>query len=264
MRDDIQTNPGPTSHTITNLPQDHTKRQRQYLIPNKKPQLSITTKWHNQLHPLILQCGDIHPNPGPMPDLLQTHPPPTKEDMLIQFGFSLKVKLFIWIKNLEPTHFSCAQRRKGVRLNFNRNNNTYPKHLNLFSKNRTTYIYKQYSCSHTYITTYNNTNHPPPMIIYALIVTINPSIEICNIYLQHPPTQNWTSQLLETMATLPNPPEGHITIPHPYTQFHNVYIDTITPLNTIHKKLYDYLHLNTNTLSIQNMSKTFHTYQGNY
>ena len=41
---------------------------------NKKSQLNITTKHHNKKH-LLLQCGDIHPNPGPMPNMLQKHPP---------------------------------------------------------------------------------------------------------------------------------------------------------------------------------------------
>ena len=59
------------------------------------------------------------------------------------------------------------------------------------------------------------------------------------------------------MTTLPNPPERHIDTPHPYTQFYNICKDTITPPNTIHKKLYDYIHLNSNILSIQNLMKAF-------
>ena len=59
------------------------------------------------------------------------------------------------------------------------------------------------------------------------------------------------------MTTLTNPPERHINIPHLYTQFHNIYKDIITPPNTIHKKLYDHIHLNSDTLNIQNMSEAF-------
>ena len=59
------------------------------------------------------------------------------------------------------------------------------------------------------------------------------------------------------MTTLTNPPEKHINTPHPYTQFCNIYKDIITPPNIIHKKLYDYMHLNPDTLTIQNMSEAF-------
>ena len=108
---------------------------------------------------------------------------------------------------------------------------------------------------HNYIQQY--IDHPPSQIIYALVVTISPSTETCNTYLQQPPPQDWTSQLLEKMTTLPNPPERHIDTQHPYTQFCNIYKDIITPPNTIHKKLYDYIHLNPDTLNIQNISEAF-------
>lgn len=49
-------------------------------IYNKKSQISIIIKYHNQKHLLQLQCGDIHPNPGPLPNMLQRHPPTTKDD----------------------------------------------------------------------------------------------------------------------------------------------------------------------------------------
>ena len=38
------------------------------------PTLNITTNSHNPRCLLLLLCGDIHPNPGPMPHLLQKHP----------------------------------------------------------------------------------------------------------------------------------------------------------------------------------------------
>ena len=64
MSGDIQTNRGPTPHILNNLLQAYTKRQRQYFISNKKPQLSILINRHTQQHLLILQCGHIHPNLG--------------------------------------------------------------------------------------------------------------------------------------------------------------------------------------------------------
>ena len=41
---------------------------------NTPPPLPLTTNHHNPLHLLLLLCGDIHPNPGPMPNLIHTHP----------------------------------------------------------------------------------------------------------------------------------------------------------------------------------------------
>lgn len=59
------------------------------------------------------------------------------------------------------------------------------------------------------------------------------------------------------MTKLTNPPKRHIATPHPYTQFCNIYSDKITLPNTIHKKLYDHIHLNTKTPNIQNLQETF-------
>ena len=59
------------------------------------------------------------------------------------------------------------------------------------------------------------------------------------------------------MSTLPNPPERHIKTIHPYTQFRNNSIDIIAPSNTIHKTLYDYIHLNHNNINFHDLSTTF-------
>ena len=59
------------------------------------------------------------------------------------------------------------------------------------------------------------------------------------------------------MTTLANPPERHIKTPHPYTQFRDIYKDIITPPNTIHQKLYDYIHINSDTLNIQTLREAF-------
>jgi hypothetical protein len=49
------------------------------------PQLSITTNHHIQRTLLLLLCGDIHPNPGPMPNLLHPHPPAHKKRQTTYF-----------------------------------------------------------------------------------------------------------------------------------------------------------------------------------
>ena len=59
------------------------------------------------------------------------------------------------------------------------------------------------------------------------------------------------------MTKLPNPLECHIDTPHSYTQFYNMYRDKITPQDIIHKKLYDFIHLNPIPPSIQIMQEAF-------
>ena len=57
-----------------------------------------------------------------------------------------------------------------------------------------------------------------PRIIYALVITINPSIEAFNIYFQQQPIYDWTLQKLDKMTRLSNPPERH---KQPRTHIHN-------------------------------------------
>ena len=59
------------------------------------------------------------------------------------------------------------------------------------------------------------------------------------------------------MSRLQNPPERHIDTPHPYTQFCHIYKDTITPPNTIHKQLYDYIHLDHNPINLEKLQEKF-------
>ena len=223
----------PNMHKPSNLLTPH-KNHTKNITPllNQKPQSNIAIKHHTQQLLLILQCGDIHPNPGPMPDLLKTHPTDHKKRQQTYFIPST-------IK-LQPEYQHLAKTFKPILQD------THPLHAQTILT---------FPHLHQYIQTH--INHAPPRIIYALIVTISPSIETCNTYLQLPSPQDWTSQLLVTMTTLTNPPERHINTPHPYTQFRNIYKDIITPPNTIHKKLYDYIHLNPNTLNIQHMSDVF-------
>lgn len=150
---------------------------------------------------LILRCGDIHLNPGPMPNLLQKHPAAHKRWQTTYFLPSTIIfqsKYQHLAKTFKP-FFQIAHTQPTLSL----------PHL------------------YNYIQQHNN--HPPPQIIYATVATISPSIVACNTYLQQQPTQDWTSQLLEKMTKLPNPLERHIDTPHPYTQFRNTHSDKITP-----------------------------------
>ena len=163
-------------------------------IPNKKTLLIIILKHHTQHNLLILQCGDIHPNLGPMPNLLQTHPTAHKRRQNTYFlpsTIKFQHEYLHLAKTFGPLFLNTHQLHEHTTLSL-------------------PYLYN-YIQQHI--------NHPSPQIIYAIIVTISPSTERCNTYLQQTPLQDWTTLLLEKMTTLPNPPERHMDTPHPYTQF---------------------------------------------
>ena len=220
--EDIQTNLGPSIPILNFPPND----------PIHYPQINHTYPRQFQPQLLLLQCGDIHPNPGPMPDILKTHPTTHKRRQLMYFIPST-IKFQPEYQHLAHTFAPIFQ-------------NLHPLHAHIIT-----------SFPHLYRYTQLLTSHPPPRIIYALIVTISPSVHTCNTTLQQEPITDWTLQLLEVMATLPNPPERHIATIHPYTQFRNNYIDIITPSNTVHKQLYNYIHLNPQTINIHNLSTAF-------
>lgn len=203
---------------------------------NKNQQLSTKHPAHKPL--LLLQCGDIHPNPGPMPNLIQKHPTTHKKRQTTYF-LPNTIKFHPEYQHLAKTFKPLFQ-------------NTH--HLHAQTLLSLPYLYN-YILQHT--------NHPPPRIIYALVVTISPSTTICNTYLQQPSIPDWTSQLLEKMTTLSNPPERHIGTPHPYTQFRNIYSDIITPPTQYTKN-----YMITSTLTqihsaFKIWKKHSHTYQGN-
>ena len=222
LNGNTQTNPGSKILLINCLTNDFTH----------KSQSNFTITRHHLHNLLLLQCGDIHPNPGPMPDVLIAHSAVHKRRQLTYFIPSTI--------NFQPEYQHLAYTFEPIFQN------THPLHAQLII-----------SFPHLYRYTQLITRHPPSRIIYALIVTISPSIDECNTTLQQTPIPDWTLQLLERMTTLSNPPERHIETTHPYTQFLNNYQDIITPTNTIHNKLYDYIHINSNTINIQNLSEAF-------
>ena len=59
---------------------------------------------------------------------------------------------------------------------------------------------------------------PPPHLLYAIIITIHPSVEECNriLSIQDPCPTNWTIILLDKVNTLHNPLERHIRTKHLY------------------------------------------------
>ena len=97
---------------------------------------------------------------------------------------------------------------------------------------------------HQYIQT--KYTSPPSHILYALVITINPSINTCNDILTHPHIYHfndiWTNTLLIRLSNLNNPPERHILTQHPYTKFIVNNQDIIYPKNSIHLELYKFIH----------------------
>ena len=83
-------------------------------------------------------------------------------------------------------------------------------------------------------------------MLYALIITIHPSIDMCNNILAQPQHYHfndiWTNTLIIRLANLINPPERHISTPHPYTTFLETNQDIIHPKNSIHIEMYEFIH----------------------
>ena len=89
-------------------------------------------------------------------------------------------------------------------------------------------------------------------MLYALVITIHPSIDTCNNILAQPQNYHfnniWTNTLIIRLANLTNPPERHIVTPHPYTTFVENNQDIILPKNTIHTEIYEFIHNQSTTL----------------
>ena len=169
----------------------------------------------------LLQCGDIEPNPGPMPDILRSHP--TKHRQMAKTYFIPNT-----IK-LHPEYQHLAQSFAPI---LKPNHESHQQSILTFSH------------LHQYIQTLNHP--PPPHILYAVITTIDPSIHNCNNILAQPNAHHfnieWTNTLINKLANLNNPPERHILTPHPYTKFITTHQDIIHPQNTIHEELYTFIH----------------------
>ena len=209
-------------HALPNLYSTTKFTFTKYLKLNKQKPKIIQTHGYYFINKLtLLQCGDIEPNPGPMPNILRTHPTAHKKRAK---------KYFIpnTIK-LQPEYQHIASTFAPI-LKTN-----HPLH----QQTNTKYPYLQ-----QYITTHSHS--PQPHILYALIITIHPSITICNNTLAQPHTYDfndiWTNTLIIRLANLNNPPERHILTPHPYTTFIENNQDIINPKNSIHTELYKSIH----------------------
>ena len=184
------------------------------------------------LHLLLLISGDIETNPGPMPNVLQTHPS-THRNRGKMYFIECTIKL-------KPEYQHLAQQFSSIIKR------THPEHQDIIIK-----------YPHLARFMYINQHHPPPRISYAIITTISLVIETCNHILMENPEPEWTTTVLERMTILQNPPERHITNTHPYTKFLQTNQDIINPPNTIHKELYTFIKQSNEPLTIQLMTDKF-------
>ena len=189
-----------------NHPKTHfLPKQVEIIIPTI-PHLFTTTKFTiiiyiktNTKHPKIhyfsgyyfinklelLKCGDIELNPGPMPNILHTHPTTHKKRANIYF-IPNTIKL-------QPEYQHIANTFSPILKN------THPLHPQAI----TTY-------PHLYQYLQTHRQSPLPHILYALIITIHPSIDTCNNILAQPQNYHfnnmWTNTPITRLANLTNPP----------------------------------------------------------
>ena len=180
----------------------------------------------------MLRSGDIETNPEPMPNILETHPPPHRRRYKTYF-ITCTIKL-------QPEYQHLAKKFSPL-LKID-----HPDYLNA-------------TRNYPYLTRYLNQKrqHPTPRLLFALITTISLDINSCEHQLTNIPNQDWTSLLLDRMSTLRNPPERHINTIHPYTEFTNNYRKMIKPPTTMHKEIYDFIHQETIPISIHTLTEKF-------
>ena len=139
-----------------------------YLKLNKRKTKTIQTHGYYFINKLaLLQCGDIEPNPGPMPNILRTHPTSHKKRAKTYF-IPNTIKL-------QPEYQHIASSFAPILETI------HPLHHQTNTK---------YPYLHRYIQTQNHS--PSTHILYALIITINPSIDTCNNILAQPHTYDFT------------------------------------------------------------------------
>jgi hypothetical protein len=184
----------------------------------------------------LLKCGDIEPNPGPMLDILRTHPITHKRRANTYF-IPNTIKL-------QPEYQHLASIFTPILKH------THPLHPQAI----TTYPHL-----HHYTQTQYQT--PPTHMLYTLIITIHPSIDICNNILAQPQNYHnnniWTNTLIIRLANLTNPTERHILTPHLYTIFIENNQHIILSQNSIHTKIYDFIHNQATTPTPITLKKEF-------
>ena len=181
---------------------------------------------------ILLRSGDIETNPGPMPNILETHPSPHRRRYKTYF-ITCKIKLQPKYQHLAKTFSPILKIDHPNHINATRN---FPYLIRYLNQKR---------------------QHPTPRLLFALITTISPDINSCEHRLINIPNQDWTSSLLDRMSTLRNPPKRHINTLHPYTKFINNHKKMLNPPTTMHKEIFDFIHQETIPTTIHTLTKKF-------
>ena len=192
-----------------------------YLKTNMKNPIILHSHGYYFINKLeLLKCGHIESNPGPMPNILYTHLLHTKRANIHFIPNTIK---------LQPEYQHIA---KYISPKLK---NTHPLHPQAI----TTYPHL-----HQYIQT--QMQAPLTHLLYALVITIHPSIDTSNNILAQPQNYHfkniWTNTLIIRLANLTNPPERHILTPHPYTTFLENNQNVILPKTSIYTEIYEFIH----------------------
>lgn len=119
---------------------------------------------------LLILCGDIETNPGPMPNILKNHPSTHKR----------KAKTY-FIPNtikLHPEYIHLTKKFAPLL----KNTHSLHHHISLTLPHLHEYIQQKL------------TDHPTSHILYAIIITISPSIDTCNELIARQPTLRTTTE----------------------------------------------------------------------
>ena len=173
---------------------------------------NTTIHYHPNVNALLLlKSGDIESNLSPMLNILEIHPPSHRRRYKTCF-ITCTIELQLEYQHLAKKFASILRIDHSNHINATTNFPNLTRYLN------------------------NKRQHPKPRILFALITTISPNINLCKHQLINIPNPDWTLILLEKMTTLQNPLERHINTPHPYTQLICNHNKIINPPLTIHKK----------------------------
>ena len=181
----------------------------------------------------MLRCDDIETNPGPMPNILETHPSPPHKRRYKTYFIPCIIKLQPEYQHIAKTFSPILKINHPNHDNAIRNFPHLAQHVDQIRE------------------------HPKPRILFALIITISPDINACDHHLTRNSNFNWTSTLLERMDILINPPKRHINTIHPYTKFIQDNQPIINPPNTILKEIYNYIHQTREPPNIQALNNKF-------
>ena len=192
-----------------------------YKLSKRNPKVKNYHGYHFINKLALLKCGDIESNPGPMPNMLHKHPTIHKRIANTYF-IPNTIKLHPEYQHLANSFAPILK-------------NDHPLH----QQSILTFPYL-----HQYLQTQNHS--PLPHLLYAIIIIINPSINMCNNILAQPNTYQfnieWTNTLIHKLANLNKPLERHIHTQHPYTKFIETNQTIIAPQDSIHKELYTFIH----------------------